>query len=322
VLLGSEVRPASLARLAHHATAAEDAALVLRFVPEAARQAAAQDAHREAVAHYHTALRYDEQMTSEQQAQLLDELSNQHYLTGRVEEAIATSELALALWRAFDHTEQVGHALRCLSRLNWLLGKNGEADRHGLAAVEVLETLPPGRELAMAYGNLAHLDMRAEDGVDSLRWGGRAIALAERLGDYETLSYALNTVGAVQIFSGEEKGCAKLEQNLALALEYGYEDHAARAYANLALYRVVRREYAQAERYLQEGITYCAERDLDPWGHFLRWVQARAARSGRLGRSGAGRHCHFGHPLDSGHQSHPCAAGPGSSAGAARRSQR
>jgi DNA-binding CsgD family transcriptional regulator/tetratricopeptide (TPR) repeat protein len=271
---GAEQTP--LARLVHHATRAEDAALVLRFAPEAAAQAAAQGAHREAVAHYQTALRYDDRMTSEQQAQLLDELSDQHYLTGRVEEAIATSEMALALWRALDHTEKVGRTLRRLSRLNWLFGRNDEANRQGQAAVEALETLPPGRELAMAYGNLAHLGMQADGGADTLLWGGRAIALAERLDDYETLSYALNSVGAVEIGSGDEQGRIRLEQSLAIALEHGFEEHAARAYANLAINRVVCREYAEAERYLQEGIAYCVERDLDPWGHFLRWAQARA----------------------------------------------
>jgi DNA-binding CsgD family transcriptional regulator len=271
---GAEQTP--LARLVHHATQAEDATLVLRFAPEAAAQAAARGSHREAVAQYETALRYDDQMTPEQQAQTVDGLSNERYLTGRVEEAIATSEMALALWRALDHTEKVGRTLRRLSRLNWLFGRNDEANRHGQAAVEALETLPPGGELAMAYGNLAHLGMRSDDCADTLLWGGRAIALAERLGDYETLSYALNSVGAVKIGGGDEEGQIELEQSLAIALEHGYEEHAARAYANLAIHRVVCRQHADAERYLQEGVAYCAERDLDPWGHFLRWAQARS----------------------------------------------
>ena len=49
----------------------------------------------------------------------------------------------------------------------------------------------------------------------ALFWGERAIALAERLGDHETLSYALNSVGAVEIASGDERGTAKLERSLA-----------------------------------------------------------------------------------------------------------
>ena len=73
-LLERGAEQTSLARMAHHATAAEDAALVLRFVPEAARQAAVQGAHREAMAHYQTALRYADLLDPEQRAKLLDEL--------------------------------------------------------------------------------------------------------------------------------------------------------------------------------------------------------------------------------------------------------
>ncbi len=266
----------SLARLVHHAAQAEDAALVLRFAPEAARQASARGAHREAAAHYQTALRSAETLDPEQRAVLLDGLANERFLTGRMEEAVAPYETALALWRALDHIEKVGHTLRRLSRLHWFLGRNAEAERYAMEAVEALETLPPGRELAMAYGSLAHLGTRAAASADTLFWGERAIALAERLGDYETLSYALNSVGQVEMASGVESGRAKLDRSLAIALEYGYEEHAARAYANLAINRIVCREYAEAERYLQEGIAYCAERDLGPQGHFMRWVQARS----------------------------------------------
>jgi DNA-binding CsgD family transcriptional regulator len=275
VLLRRDVGSPSLARLVHHAAQAEDAALVLWFAPEAARQAAAQKAHREAAAHYQTALLYADQLAAEQRAELLSGLANEHYLTGQIEEALAPCEAALALWRALDRTEKVGQTLCRLSRLSWLLGRNAEAERHGLAAVEALETLPPGRELAMAYGNLAQLGTRATDGAATLFWGERAITLAKQLDDYETLSYALNSVGAAEIVSGDEQGRAKLEQSLAIALEHSYEEHVARAYANLAIHSVLRHEYSQARIYLHEGIAYCAERDLDPWGHFLRWTQAR-----------------------------------------------
>ena len=51
-------RRADLARLAHHAEAAGDAAAVLRFAPAAAERAASLGAHREAAAQYARALRF------------------------------------------------------------------------------------------------------------------------------------------------------------------------------------------------------------------------------------------------------------------------
>ena len=177
-LLERGVEQTPLARLVHHATQAEDPAFVLRIAPQAAEQAAAQGAHREAVAHYRTALRYADELAPERRAELLDRLANDLYLSGRTEEAIAPCEAALALWRALDRTEEIGRILRRLSRLSWSRGKNVEAEAHGLAAVTALETLPARRELALAYGNLAHLGTRSTDSAKALYWGERAIALA------------------------------------------------------------------------------------------------------------------------------------------------
>ena len=232
---------------------------MLRFAPEAAKQASAQGAHREAAAHYETALQYADSLDAEQRAPLLDDLSHEYYLTGRIQEATRPCEAALAIWRTLGHQEQVGHNLRRLSRLNWLLGRVAEAERLGMAAVEVLEALPPSRELAMAYGNLSHLHMLQSDTAQAILWGTRAIELAERLQDAETLSYALNNVGSAQLDDGNDRGWVRLERSLQVALEQGYEEHVARAYTNLAGNAVARRDYARALDYLQNGLAYCAE---------------------------------------------------------------
>lgn len=264
---------ASLARLVHHAAAAEDAKLVLQFAPAAARQASAQGAHREAAAHYQTALCYANHLEAARRAELLNGLSNEYYLTGQSRDAVAPCQAALAIWRSLERQDQVGRDLRQLSRLNWLLGDFSQAEPYGQAAVELLETLPPSRELAMAYANIAHLRMLVNDPTETARWGERAIALAERLGDAETVCYALNSIGTAD---ADERAQSTLERSLAIALEHGFEEHVARAYANLSAKMVARRAYAQAEGYLRDGVAYCAERDLGPWSHYLRWVRAHS----------------------------------------------
>jgi len=265
---------ASLARLTHHAAAAEDAALVWRFAPEAAQQASAQGAHREAAAHYQTALRYIDSLDSERRAELLDELSQEAYLSGHIKDAVQPCEAALALWKTLRRQESVGRDLRRLSRLNWFLGRHAEAERYGLAAVELLETLPVGRELAMAYANMANLRMVESDTAQTALWGERAIELAERLDDSETLSYALNSVGTAQLEDDDDRGWAQLKRSLAIALEHGYEEHVARAYGNLSGNMIGRHNYPQAGIYIKEGMAYCAEHDLGAWGHYLQGQQS------------------------------------------------
>ncbi|HEY1391270.1 MAG TPA: AAA family ATPase [Ktedonobacterales bacterium] len=275
-LLERATESALLARLAHHAAAAEDAALVLRFAPEAARQASARGAHREAMAHYQTALRYADRLELEQRAELLDEASYEAYLTEHMEEAIALCAAALTLWRALDRTEQIGHDLRLLATYHWVVGKHVDFERYALEAVAILESASAGHELAMAYAVLANVHMDAADGAATEMWGNRAIELAERLHDAEPISDALNSMGCSEYGRGADGGHAKLERSLALALEYGLEKNVARAYANLATYLVRAHNYAHAKTYLEDGIAYCVEHDLDVGLRTLQGDRARA----------------------------------------------
>jgi predicted ATPase len=264
------------ARLVHHATGAQDGVLVLRYAPLAAQQAAARGAHREAAAQYTTALRYADQLPPERQAELLEGRAHECYLTGQVEEAMQVRQAALRIWQQLDRPNKVGQTLRWMARLSWVLGKPDEAEQYAVEAVHLLETLPPGVELAMAYSNRAQLAMLAQDNAQAVRWGEQAIALAESLGDVETLVHALNNVGSAQLLDQDEQGHAHLERSLRLALERGWEEHAARAYTNLACWAVIFRDYARAAHYLRDGIAYCTEHDLDYLGTYMRAYQAYA----------------------------------------------
>ena len=67
-----------------------------------------------------------------------------------------------------------------------------------------------------------------------------------------------------------------LTRSLQLALEGGFQEHAARAYTNLSSQAVASRQYDRALLYLAQGMTYCEDRDLDSWRvHMLAW-RARA----------------------------------------------
>jgi DNA-binding CsgD family transcriptional regulator/tetratricopeptide (TPR) repeat protein len=264
------------ARLVHHALGAHDGALVARYAPLAAQQASAQGAHREAAAQYATALRYADQFPAERQAVLLEERAYECYLTSQMEEAVQARQAALRIWRQLDRPDQVGQTLRWLSRLSWFLGQSSEAERYAVEAVQLLEILPPDARLAMAYSNRAQLAMLADNTAEAVRWGEQAIALAESLGDARTQVHALNNMGTALLTAGDEQGRAHLERSLQLAVERGWEEHVSRAYTNLACCAVMTRDYPLAERFLQEGLAYCAEHDLDSCGTYMGTWQARA----------------------------------------------
>ena len=158
----------SLARLVHHAAEANDAEVVLRLAPAAARQAAAQGSHREAVAHYRSALEYADVLSAEQQAELLDALSNECYLHGRMEQAVQAQQTALSLWRGLKQTEKIGNTLCELSNIFAFMARHEEAMHAAMEAVELLETLPPSRELARSYQHLASLFMGVGDTANTM----------------------------------------------------------------------------------------------------------------------------------------------------------
>jgi DNA-binding CsgD family transcriptional regulator len=269
-----------LARLAHHAEAAGNREAVLEFAIAAADQAAAMYAHREAAAQYARALRFADRLAAAERARLFEGRSFACHLSDQGTEAIAASRAAVDIWRNLSEPRREGDNLRWLSRLFWYEGRGAEAESAAIAALELLENLPPGPELAMAYSNMAQLRMLSDDLDETLRWGERAIALAERLGETETLMHALASVGSARLALGDERGEAELRQSLRLALDHGFHEHAGRALQNLAYIAMRSMRLDEAERWLATGTAYVTEHDLDHyrWYHLVTRAAVRVRR--------------------------------------------
>jgi DNA-binding CsgD family transcriptional regulator/tetratricopeptide (TPR) repeat protein len=270
------------ARLAHHAEAAQDGEAVLKYATAAGERAARLRSHREAAEQFARALRHAGALEPAERAAMLGRRAHECYLTLGFAEATEAYELAREEYRAISDLGGVGESERWLSRLAWMLGDNVTAEEHALEAVKLLESLPEGRELAMAYSNVAQLRMLESDSGGAVAWGARAIELAERLGETEVLAHALNNVGTAELESGNAAGGDKLGRSLTLALSANLEDHAGRAYVNLATGSMSVRDYATADRYLDPGIAYAREHDLDTYRvYLLGWKARRELEAGR-----------------------------------------
>ena len=265
-----------LAVLVHHAVGAEDEKLILEYAPRAANEASHHGAHREASRHYQTALTYSHLLSAQGHAGLLDELSFEYYLTGQLDRAIRLREQAIRNWRQAGRDDRAGDEFRWLSRLYWFQGNKQAADQFAEDAITLLEKLPPGRELAMAYSNRSQLYMLSEESKPAIEWGNRALKLAETLGDDDVIVHALTNIGTAQSFSGHEAGLKTLEQALSIAKEQGMDDHVARCYANISSIAVMHRDYQPAKKYLTQGITFTTDRDMDSYSIYLRGWMARS----------------------------------------------
>src|SRR5262249_35547574 len=105
---------------------------------------------------------------------------------------------------------------------------------------------------------------------------GRAIELAERLGEDAILVHALISVGTAELSVDSPDGAEKLTRSLALALEAGLEEHVARGHANFAARAIRAPDYGPGDRHLAAGIEYCSERDLDSWLLYMTGFKARS----------------------------------------------
>jgi DNA-binding CsgD family transcriptional regulator/tetratricopeptide (TPR) repeat protein len=272
-----ETAPHDLARLAHHAAEALDSEAVLVYALAAARRASSVNAHREAEAFYALANRYAAELPPLERAELLLSWSRACVHIDAIGRALETSQEALALLRETGDPIRIGECLYQISVIHWHLGRGAEGDAAASEALALLEQGPPGPELARLYALFAGKNMVAWDMDTAVVWGRKAIDLAERLGEIETKVGALRVVASANyLLEGPEEGQAQLRQCLAVALEHGLEDIAATVYTDLGCGQCEMYRFAEADAAIDEGIAFCAARDMD---HRLNYLLAWRAVS-------------------------------------------
>jgi len=249
-----------LARLAHHADAAGDAAAVLRYAPAAAERAAEVGAHREAAAQYARALRLADGLPLDKRGRLFERHAQECYFTDQQDEAIASAQAAIACYRELgDRLAEARSVLR-LSTISWCPGLTAESARAGEEALAILEELPPGRDLAHAYGNLAGLRADADDLDGALKFGTRAVALARECGDDEIACTVAVRMAAAELGHGVEQGKEKLERAVEQAERLGSERLRVWPQIVIAQMSVRQRHYAVAEAAVARGLERLGER--------------------------------------------------------------
>ncbi|HEY2437003.1 MAG TPA: AAA family ATPase, partial [Solirubrobacteraceae bacterium] len=200
-----------LARLAHHAEAARDAAAVLRFAPAAAKQAEALGSPREAKDQYARALRFAQGVGWQTRTELLEGFAQQCYLTDMRDEAITALDEALAIHGSRGDVARQGELLRFRSATLGCMGRFEEARSSVRKARDVLEHGGTGCELQ--HARAAQLLAALEDDIPGIiRWNSRVIELAEEANDSEALATALNNLGFAELMRGHEPGREKLER--------------------------------------------------------------------------------------------------------------
>jgi ATP/maltotriose-dependent transcriptional regulator MalT len=270
VLQALIARGSDLARIVHHATLADDGAAVLEYAPHAAKEAARLGAHRQAAAHLGAALRYSVELTTAAQAGLFEQHARECSLANLTLESIDSATTALARWRRSENLHAQARVLGVLSQEYRTMGDKLKADECVAGAIDLLETRPPGANLAMAYSARSLLAVNRGWDREALEFGHRALAIAREVGDHATESHALCNIGAALLGKNDRAGYESLEQSLALALAHALEDEAARTYRTLLFYAILIHDFARAEPLFREGVAHCEDRGILSHSAYMR----------------------------------------------------
>ena len=267
-------RRADISQIVHHAVNAEDERAILEFAPRAAAEAAEAGAHQQAAAYFATAINNSHSLTAAESARLLELHAGECDLTNQVVVALDSANRALAIFRRQGDLTAQARMLLLIGMQHWKSGQKAQADRAVAEAISLLETLPPGPTLAMAYSARSQRAMTSQQTQEALEFGHRALALAEQFDDNNVRAHALNNMGSALIGTDPDAGIAKLEESLAVALANNLQVHVARAYSNLASLGVSQFLPNLAKRYIPEGIEYC---DVHEVHDCLSYIRAYAA---------------------------------------------
>lgn len=271
-----------VARLAHHAEAGLDPEAALRYSRAAAERSERLGAHREAAAQYARALRFADGLSDAQRASLLERRSESLYNTDEQVEAIEALRQAIELHR---RAGDVRAEAACLSKAVPMLSCRGElhdAEEAAASAVQLLESLPPGPEHAVAYQAMARGRLFNDDIGGAISWLERALALVDAAHDPAThvdISITLHTAEMLREGPPARHG---LEEAVNRARGLGLHASAVRGLHNLVVAALPHRAYALAERWVAEGLDLCDEHELDLWR--LAILQLRATLELEQGR--------------------------------------
>ncbi len=183
-------------------------------------QASAFSAHREAAEQYARALRFAGGLAPPERADMLERYAAECYLTDMRAEGIDALAEVVEIHRATGDRRRVAEALLLRARPLSCAGRGVEAnaavERGGRRFSSRSDPSAMSRGPTASRATVAMFDDRLAEAV---ALGERAIEIAERIGDRETLIRALNNAGTAELLRGDDRGLAMLERSLVLARE-------------------------------------------------------------------------------------------------------
>jgi len=221
-------------RLVHHAREADDVEAIVRFAPNAAREAMAIQSTREAVAHFRLLEPYVERIPVTDQADILEDWAREeYYLDGAA--SLGLVDRAIEARRSLGDDRALARTLTFAAGIKRSHLQNDRALDFAIEAVGILEPYGPSADLARALSIHALINwLNYEDIPMALLITDKAKAIAEVATDEVAAISVLNAEGSMRHSGGDARGMSLVEESLRLAERGGYAYEEVRALGNLA----------------------------------------------------------------------------------------
>ncbi len=225
--------------LALHFLESGDKEKALDYFLKAGEKASNVHANSEAASYFESALRLLEEKEGElrEKGRVLERLGDLKGIVGEPAARLKYWNEALQLWSHLNEKEKVARLHRRIAYVLFAMGDIEKAREHLDKASESVETMPESVELAKLY--IARADEKmwyAGDMAGSRSWAEKALALAEKLGNFEAIADSYITLGNAYFFTRDQKKASEcFETALKIALDKNYVNIALSAYHQLAI---------------------------------------------------------------------------------------
>ncbi len=272
----------SKARLVHHADGAGLVPMVLELAPQAAADATPLGAHREALAHYVSALRYLEQASTEQQALLLEGWARSAAISAwSSAEVVTAMEKAVALWKSLGQRHRAASTLQEMAFMWQGLWQADAAERCLDEAMALLEPDAPPLQLAALFNQRAFFCMRKSATAETLAWSGRArdvmrdagVSAVSGLSDVAVAIDTRVAAGTALMRAGFDEGERMLRACLPDTFAAGLPLPMIACYTYLSESTLRQCRFAEAEAWSREALTRL--QDAGDIQHYYLGVQAQ-----------------------------------------------
>jgi len=253
--------------ITHHALGAGDRRRVVEAALEAGQVAARTGAHTQSAEFFATALEHGVTLESRAEAELLEMLAGEYYLTDRLDDAISACRRAMEIRQGLGEAAALSADHHSLAVYEWYNANRSIADDHVAQAISVLDgdagTTDAAKLIILghAFAMESFLTLQSHHVEQAATLVKRAREIADRAGDPSLAVRVALIENYCAVLGGDERGRANVVEILRNGPPHIDEIYSS-GYSNLTYFDVEQRRLGQAADLLDKSIVLMEEHDL------------------------------------------------------------